>query len=81
MSYKINISTTTKGMAFSLDVKETDTIKIVKDMIHESEGVFPEHQKLFYLGKILDNNKTLRDYKITLESTLLLTLTLKKQDS
>jgi uncharacterized protein YoxC len=69
---RINIETAIKGMAFSLNVEEAASIKYVKELIKESEGIFVESQELLHNGKILANDKTLKDYKIQHDATLLL---------
>jgi len=79
LTFQIDIHTTIKGMAFSLEVKEADTIATVKEMIYKSEGVFTDCQKLFYDKKLLGNDKTLGDYNIKSGSKIFLQCTLKSQ--
>jgi len=82
MSYQINICTVVKGNAFSLDVKENDTIRNVKEKICGSEGVPANCQKLFIKkicgqGKLLEDDKTLSYYNITSDCNLYLSCTLR----
>lgn len=52
------------------DLEPSDTIHVVKRMIQEKEGIPPEEQRLIYMGKQLDECKTLAFYKIHKEDTL-----------
>ena len=58
------------GSVIALEVTPNDSIASVKWKIHEKEGVLPDQQLLIFVGKVLDNIRTLRDYKIHRKSTL-----------
>lgn len=75
---RIIVNTATK-MFTDLDVDQMDTIGMVKKVIHDQEGVLPEHQYL-YFGKVyLEDSKTLQDYNIMDGATLTLILRLRSK--
>ncbi len=59
---------------FSLEVESGDSIDNVKKKIKDEKGYSEVTQILMYEGKILDGEKTLADYNIQKQSSLLLTL-------
>ena len=70
---KIFIETLT-GKKFSLDVKPSETIKNVKAKIQDREGIPAEKQKLIFAGKVLEDNMSLSEYYIEMESIVYLIL-------
>ena len=65
------------GKSFTLWPKRDSTIKVLKDMIREKEGIPPDQQKLIFAGKQLENNLTLGYYNIKSKNTLHLALFLR----
>eukprot|EP01084_Bolivina_argentea_P152232 265592_1 len=64
------------GQTFTLDFDGNYTIKNIKEKIEEKEGISWEKQKLIYVSKLLEDNKTLDDYSIMSESILYLVMNL-----
>lgn len=59
------------GETISLDVESGDSIDNVKQKVQNAAGVSVTEQYLYYGGKFLNNGRTLADYNIQKESTLL----------
>jgi ubiquitin C len=68
---------TLTGKTITLIVKFSDSIKIVKDMIQDNQGIPSDQQRLIYTGIQLEDERTLSDYKIGPESTVHLVLRLR----
>ena len=64
--------------SFVLQMKETDTVGELKNQIRDKTGIPIIEQRLIYMAKQLnDNDKTLKDYNITNNSTIHLLLRLR----
>ena len=68
---------TLPGKSFTLWPKRDCTIKDLKDMIGEKEGIPPDQQKLIFAGKQVEDYLTLGYYSIKNKSTLHLALFLR----
>ena len=64
---------TMSGNTIILDVLASDTILNVKANIQEKQGIFCDHQRLFYAGKPLEDGYTLSEYNIEDEAHVCVT--------
>uniref|UniRef100_A0A1D1YX45 Polyubiquitin n=1 Tax=Anthurium amnicola TaxID=1678845 RepID=A0A1D1YX45_9ARAE len=51
-------------------VEPSDTIKILKLKVQRKDGILPEHQRLIFGGKQLEDVNTISDYKIGKDNTI-----------
>lgn len=61
---------TVAGQSITLEVELSDSIQSVKEKIQDHTGTPPDHQRLIFLGRQLQDDKTLADYGIEKESTI-----------
>lgn len=65
------------GKTITVDLVEKDTMENVKAKIRNKEGIPSNLQTLMFEGKILEDNRTMEDYRIRNGSTLHLILKLR----
>lgn len=62
------------GQTLTLYINSTDTIATLKEKIQELEGTRPDHQRIIFAGRQLEDGRTLSSFNIKQESTLHLVL-------
>ena len=67
---KKNLVKDLSGKTLFIDANSSDTIENIKEKIKDKEGILPKEYKLSFLGKKLEDDKTLDFYKILNQTTL-----------
>lgn len=55
---------TLNGRSMTFEVKPTETVDRLKQLVEEKENIAPHMQRLLFGGKQLEDGKTLKDYNI-----------------
>ena len=63
---------TLTGKTITLEVESSATIENVKTKIQDIEGIPPDQQHLFFNGHLLNDKRTVRDYRVPKEAILVL---------
>lgn len=75
-TYQIFQKTLT-GKTYTLDVNPSDSVKLYKILCYYKIGIPIDQQRIIFANKELEDNRTLADYNIQRESTLLFVLRLR----
>ena len=62
------------GKTRTIPIQPSTTIKEMKEMIYEKEGININEQRLIFAGKSLEDDRTAADYNINNGSTIHLAL-------
>jgi ubiquitin-like protein Nedd8 len=65
------------GKTINIDVPETASVYNIKEMIQELEGIGPNHQRLLFGGKLLEDSKKIEETNIKTGNTLRMVLALR----
>ena len=71
---QIHVKEPLQGLTFTVDVDSSDTIDNIKDKIENNDGFPKGRQCLIFANEQLEGKRTLAEYNICKESTLLLVL-------
>ena len=61
---------TLNSKSFMLSVEKTDTIRVIKAMLQDKEGIHPSQQRLIFGVMVLEDGRTLSHYNIQNNSRL-----------
>jgi len=73
-AFQIFVKNIGTGKIITLDVEANDTIQNIKAKIQDKEGFAYERQSLTFGGTVLEDGRTLSDYNIPKNATILMTV-------
>ena len=76
-NFSVSVRTLT-GKYISLDVESLDSTELVKQKVQDKEGIPPDHQRLIFAGRQLEDGRTLADYGVGHLDVLRLALRLRR---
>ena len=62
------------GKTITLDVEVSDSVENIKQKVQDKEGIAANRQILFFAGTLLEDGRTIGDYNIVKEDSLILKL-------
>eukprot|EP00461_Guttulinopsis_vulgaris_P006692 UN06725 len=68
---------TMMGEIIMINCDPSDSVDVLKEMIHWEKDIPPEQQRLIFNGKQLDDGRTIADYGVHRDSVLHLVLRLR----
>ena len=74
----VKVQMVSPNRQIELDFEPGDTVDSVKSKIQDNLGIPPDKQRLVFTGKLLEDHRTLSDYKVYRGATLFLVWTLQR---
>ena len=69
---QILVQAASTGRIYSIDVDYSDSIENVKTKVQDKLGLNPSQQRLYFAGRLLEDNRTLADYNVQRYNILVL---------
>jgi hypothetical protein len=71
---KLNLNIFENHKIYSIEIETSDTVDAIMRIINDKEGIPFENQRLIFNGKMLEEGRTLADYGIEKDNTILVNL-------
>lgn len=62
--FQIIVQAVSTGRLYAIDAEPSDTVENVKTKVQDKLGLNPNQQRLYYAGRLLEDNRTLADYNV-----------------